>query len=101
MSDVEREGKDEQEKRQKALQKWKEKFGFKATYRKLVEVLLSLSMADTAEKICHILKGSYRYMGCLCAYTCVCVCVYGCGWVGGWVCRWVHETCLYVLYTCI
>ena len=60
---VEREGKDEQEKRLKALQKWRGKFAFKATYRKLVEVLLSLGMADVAEKICCLLKGSYRYMG--------------------------------------
>ena len=71
VSDVEREGKDEQEKRQNALQKWKGKFAFKATYRKLVEVLLSLSMADIAEKICYILKGSYRYM----VHTRVCVCM--------------------------
>ena len=55
---IERECKDEQEKRLKALQKWKGKFAFKATYRKLVEVLLSLAMADVAEKICHLLKGN-------------------------------------------
>ena len=62
VSDLEKEGKDEQEKRIKALQKWKDKFAFKATYRMLVEVLLQLSMADTAENICHILKGSYEYV---------------------------------------
>ena len=54
---IERECKDEQEKRLKALQKWKGKFAFKATYRKLVQVLLSLAMADVAEKICCLLKG--------------------------------------------
>ena len=43
----------------KALQIWKGKFGFRATYRKLVEVLLSLGMADVAEKICLLLKGMY------------------------------------------
>ena len=59
LDDVEQEGKDEQEKRLKALQKWKGKFGFKATYRKLVEVLLSLAMANVAEKVCHLLKGMY------------------------------------------
>ena len=57
LDDVEQEGKDEQEKRIKALQKWKGKFGFKATYRKLVEVLLSLAMADVAENVCHLLRG--------------------------------------------
>ena len=55
---VEREGKYEQDKRLKALQIWKGKFAFKATYRKLVEVLLSLAMVDVAEKICHLLKGT-------------------------------------------
>ena len=58
LDDVEQEGKDEQDKRLKALQKWKGKFGFKATYRKLVEVLLSIAEADIAEKICHLLKGT-------------------------------------------
>lgn len=62
VSDLEKEGKDEQERRIKALQKWKEKFAFKAKYKELVEVLLQLSMADTAENICHILKGSYEYV---------------------------------------
>ena len=61
---IERECKDEQEKRLKALQKWKGKFAFKATYRKLVEVLLSLAMADIAEKICHLLKG-INYILCI------------------------------------
>ena len=54
---IEPEGKSEQEKRLKTLKMWKGKFGFRATYRKLVEVLLSLTMADIAEKICHLLKG--------------------------------------------
>ena len=62
--------KDEQMKKLKALQKWKGKFGFKATYRKLVEVLLSLAMADVAEKVCHPLKGMYVI------YTFNCVCLY-------------------------
>ena len=57
LDDVERECKDEQVKRLKALQKWKSKFAFEATYKKLVEVLLLLAMADVAEKICCLLKG--------------------------------------------
>ena len=57
LGDVEQEGKDEQDKRIKALQIWKGKFGFKATYRMLVEVLLSLAKADVAEKVLHLLKG--------------------------------------------
>ena len=57
MDDVEQEGKSEQEKRQRALQKWKHKLSRKATYRKLVEVLLSLGKADVADEICGLLKG--------------------------------------------
>ena len=57
LEDVEQEWKSEQDKRLKALQKWKGKFGFKATYRKLVEALLSLAKADIAERICRLLKG--------------------------------------------
>ena len=58
LDDVEQEGKDEQDKRLKSLQKWKGKFGFTASYRKLVEVLLSLTMADVAENVCRLLKGA-------------------------------------------
>ena len=58
LDDIEQEGKDEQDKRLRVLQKWKGKFGYKATYRMLVEVLLSIAKADVAEKICHLLKGT-------------------------------------------
>ena len=57
MDAIEQEEKGEQMKKLKALQKWKGKFGFKATYRKLVEVLLSLAKADVAENVCHLLRG--------------------------------------------
>ena len=66
LDDVEQEGKDEQEKRLKALQKWKSKFAFKATYRKLVDILLSLSMADIAEKVCQLLKNASGHTGSSC-----------------------------------
>ena len=84
---IEREGKDEEDKKRKALQKWKGKYAFKATYRKLVEALLSLAKADVAEKVCHLLKGIiymyHSYMDiiltdipCIIIYhVCVTVCV--------------------------
>ena len=53
---IEREGKSEEDKKRKVLQKWKGKFAFKATYRMLVEAL-SLAKADVAEKACRLLKG--------------------------------------------
>ena len=57
LGDIEREERDEHLKKLKALQKWKGKFGFRATYRKLVEVLLSLARADVAENVCCLVKG--------------------------------------------
>ena len=47
--------------REEALQKWKDKFGVEALYRKLVEILLSLSMADVAGKVCCLLIGTAAY----------------------------------------
>ena len=69
LDDAEQGGRKVKDKSLKALQIWKGKFGFKATYRKLVQVLLSLGMADVAEKGCHLLKGSlhtfsYLYYVC-------------------------------------
>ena len=55
---IDQDCKAEQEKRLKVLQKWKGKFGFKAKYKELVEVLLLLARADVAEKICCLLKGN-------------------------------------------
>ena len=66
---IEQEEKKDQVMKLKALQKWKGKFGFKATYRKLVEVLLSLAMADVAEKVCRLLKGMYVMHIQLCVFV--------------------------------
>ena len=59
---IEHEDKDDQVKKLKALQRWKGKFGFKATYKKLMEVLLSLTFVDVAEKLCHLLKGNVMHI---------------------------------------
>ena len=65
---IEHERKHEKEKRLGTLQKWKGKYAFKATYRKLLEVLLSLAMADVAEKVCRLLKGM-SYSSCVCSHS--------------------------------
>ena len=79
VGDVEQEQRDEQDRRLKALLKWRGKFGFKATYRKLVKVLLSLAMADVAEKVLCTLKGINVIHDCTSSVCCVwmCVCVGG------------------------
>ena len=48
-------GGSEEERSMKALQRWKEKFAFMATYKKLVEVLLSIGKANQAQKVCKLL----------------------------------------------
>ena len=53
--DIDMEGKTEAEKRLKMLQKWLEKYGPKATFKQLVEVLLTLDRANQAEKVCSLL----------------------------------------------
>ena len=60
LDDAEQGGRKVKDKSLKALQIWRGKFGFKATYRKLVDVLLTLAMADVAEKVCYLLKGTAR-----------------------------------------
>ena len=45
-----------EEKRVRTLMKWKEKFGHKATYKVLIEALLSNKQVDTAERIIERLK---------------------------------------------
>ena len=62
LDDAEQGGRKVKDKSLKALQIWKGKFGFRATYKKLVEVLLSLAMADVAEKVCNLLKGMCMHM---------------------------------------
>ena len=51
------------EKRQQMLQKWREKFDFKATYRVLVEGLLSIGNAKMAHTVCHLVKQQSNVRG--------------------------------------
>ena len=54
-------GKDEQDKRRKTLQKWKSKFSFKATYKDLIQALLDSGRADHAKEVCKLLqKGKHK-----------------------------------------
>ena len=78
MEYAEQEGK---ERRVEALLKWRGKFGFEAACRELGEVLLSLSTADVAEKVCHPLKSrvmqlchNTAYHDIAMALMLVCVC---------------------------
>ena len=47
-----RDGKSEEEKRLLMLQRWKQAFVFKATYKELINALLSVARADLAVKVC-------------------------------------------------
>ena len=53
---VDSDGRDEQDKRHKTLQKWKSKFAFKATYKNLIQALLDSGRGDHAEEVCKLFK---------------------------------------------
>ena len=50
---IDKDGKSEEEKRLLMLQRWKQALVFKATYKKLVNGLLSVRRADLAVKVCQ------------------------------------------------
>ena len=56
--EIESDGKKDSVKRLKTLMKWKAKFAFKATYGRLIKVLLTTGRADHAEEVCKLLKGT-------------------------------------------
>ena len=53
---IEAENRTEDERRLKVLQKWKKKYGYKATLKSLVMVLLATGNADDAEQVCRLLQ---------------------------------------------
>ena len=56
--EIDSDGKKDPAKKLKTLVKWKGKFAFKATYKSLIEVLLTTGKANHAEEVCgKLLKG--------------------------------------------
>lgn len=65
VEEVDSDGKDEADKRHKTLKKWKSKFAFKATYKKLIQALLDSGKGDHAAKVCKLLKkGKHKHIMC-------------------------------------
>ena len=62
VDEVDLDGRDERDKRHKTLQKWKSKFAFRATYRKLIQALLESGKADHAEEVCKLLQKGNQAM---------------------------------------
>ena len=56
IEEIDNDKRTEQEKRLKTLQKWKEIFIFRATYKVLMEALLKIRRADHARKVCCLLQ---------------------------------------------
>ena len=56
IKDIKSDERTEPERRRKALLKWKTKYGYRATLKSLVMILLTVGNADNAESICHLLK---------------------------------------------
>ena len=63
---VDKNRKTEEEKRLLMLQKWKQALFFKATYKKLLEALLTVRRADQAGKVCQMIMTchSTQSQGC-------------------------------------
>ena len=55
--EIESDGKKDPAKRLKTLVKWKGTFAFKATYKSLIEVLLTTGKVNHAEEVCKLQKG--------------------------------------------
>ena len=72
VEEIERDGKEEKERRLKTLESWKSKFAFKATYMVLIETFLKIGQASQAEQVCHVLvpqsskKGIWRCVRITC-----------------------------------
>ena len=58
---VDSDGRDEQDKRLKTLQKWKRRLCFRATYKSLIQALLDSGRADHAEEVCRLLQKGISY----------------------------------------
>ena len=54
----------QQEKNRYVLNQWKQRFAFKATYKHLVEVLLTVGRADVAEEVCSLLASTTGKYSC-------------------------------------
>ena len=63
VEEVERDGTEEKEKKQKILESWYAKFAFKAKYRVLIEALLKIGRADQAVKVCRLLVSQHSKEG--------------------------------------
>ena len=48
--------KTESERRLKVLQNWKQLYGYKATFKNFVSVLMEIGNADDAERVCRLLQ---------------------------------------------
>jgi len=69
--EVNLDGNNEGEKRYLTLKKWKRKFAFKATYKRLIEALLESGRADHAEDVCKLMTNLVTQKGVfkLASYT--------------------------------
>ena len=61
---IEFDKKTEDERRLAVLQKWKRKYGYKATLKRLVAVLLAVGNADDAEQVCCLLPTPAGIFAC-------------------------------------
>ena len=58
MDEINADAKTQQLRRMKMLKTWKQKFAWKATYRRLIEALLNCHRGGDAQKVCELLAPS-------------------------------------------
>ncbi len=54
--DIERSVSNEGERRHIFFQEWKQRKGFEATYKRLIEALIGINRREDAEKVCQLMK---------------------------------------------
>ena len=64
IEDIEADERTESERRLEVLRKWKMKYGYKATFRNFVVVLLVVGNADNAEQVCRLLHADTQVCKC-------------------------------------
>ena len=56
IEDIKAENTKESERRLKVLQTWRKKYGYMATFKSFINVLLAVGNADDAERVCRLLQ---------------------------------------------
>ena len=60
IEDIDKDGKDQNDKRRMLLDRWKERNGCDATYGAMISAMMKEQKRDEAEKVCRLLNASSK-----------------------------------------